>query len=86
MREVTVTLTNPDGLHARPAALFVKHSNKYESDIELIYNGNKINGKSIIGVMSLGAYEGEEITIVAKGIDEEDARADLQVIINSREV
>lgn len=86
MREVTVTLTNPDGLHARPAALFVKHSNKYESDIELIYNGNKINGKSIIGVMSLGAYEGEEITIVAKGIDEEEAIADLQVIINSSEV
>lgn len=86
MREVTVTLTNPDGLHARPAALFVKHSNKYESDIELIYNGNKINGKSIIGVMSLGVYEGEEITIVAKGIDEEEAIADLQVIINSSEV
>ncbi len=86
MREVTVRLTNPDGLHARPAALFVKHSNKYESDIELIYNGNKINGKSIIGVMSLGAYEGEDITIVARGIDEEEAIADLQVIINSSEV
>lgn len=86
MREITVELTNPDGLHARPAALFVKHANKYESDIELIYRSNKINGKSIIGVMSLGAYQGEEITIIARGIDEEEAIEDLQVIINSTEM
>ena len=86
MREVTVKLTNPSGLHARPAALFVKHANKYDSDIELIYNGNTINGKSIIGIMSLGAYYGEEITIVAKGTDEELAIEDLKQVINTKEL
>jgi len=86
VREVTVKLTNPSGLHARPAALFVKCANKYESDIELIYNGNKINGKSIIGIMSLGAFYGEEITIIAKGIDEDEAIKELEEVINNQEL
>lgn len=85
MRQVTVKLTNQSGLHARPAALFVKSANKYESDIELVYNGNKINGKSIIGIMSLGAFYGEEITIIAKGIDEDEAIVELQEVINTEE-
>lgn len=86
MKQATVKLTNQSGLHARPAALFVKNANKFESDIELIYKGNKINGKSIIGIMSLGAYYGEEITIVAKGIDEDEAIEVLQEVINTEEI
>lgn len=85
MRKTVVKLDNPNGLHARPAALFVKHANKFESDIELVYRGNKINGKSIIGVMSLGVFEGDEITIIAKGIDEDEAIEELEAIINKKD-
>ncbi|HLS53803.1 MAG TPA: HPr family phosphocarrier protein [Tissierellaceae bacterium] len=81
MEKVTLTITNEDGLHARPAAIFVQEANKFESDIELIFDGNKVNGKSIIGVMSLGAYTGDEITIIAKGIDEEEAIKTLEELI-----
>ncbi|MCR3955077.1 MAG: HPr family phosphocarrier protein [Gudongella sp.] len=68
----SVTLTNPEGLHARPAALFVKEANKYESNLEIVSESRKVNGKSIIGIMSLGAFHGEEITLSASGPDEEE--------------
>lgn len=83
MEKITLTLTNPDGLHARPAALFVQQANKYESEIEIQYQGNKVNGKSIIGIMSLGAFHGEEISIIAKGIDEKKAIKELAELINN---
>ena len=73
MEKITVKLINKHGLHARPAAAFVQEANKFDSDIEIIYQGMKVNGKSIIGIMSLGAFYGEEITIVARGRDEEEA-------------
>ncbi|MEW8973625.1 MAG: HPr family phosphocarrier protein [Tissierellaceae bacterium] len=73
MEKVSLILKNPEGLHARPAAMFVQEANKFESDIEIEFQGNKVNGKSIIGIMSLGAFHGEEITIIAKGRDEKDA-------------
>jgi len=69
MEEKTLTIINEDGLHARPAAIFVQEANKFESDIEVEYKGNKVNGKSIIGIMSLGAFHGEEIRIIAEGRD-----------------
>lgn len=73
MKETTITITNEDGLHARPAAIFVQEANKYECDIEIEFDGNKVNGKSIIGVMSLGAYHGDEIRIISRGVDEDEA-------------
>lgn len=72
MIKKSVTLTNPEGLHARPAALFVKEANKFESNLEIVSESRKVNGKSIIGIMSLGAFHGEEITLAASGPDEEE--------------
>ena len=69
----TVTLKNEDGLHARAAALFVRTANKYGSEITLQAHGDSVNGKSIIGIMSLGAFCGEEVIISALGTDEEEA-------------
>ena len=66
-------LNNADGLHARAAALFVREANKFASDINLEAHNDKVNGKSIIGIMSLGAFIGEEISIEAEGVDEEEA-------------
>lgn len=76
-----VVLNNKTGLHARPAALFVKEANKYISDIYVESKGTRVDGKSIIGVMSLGAFHGEEITLIAKGEDEEEAIESLTNLI-----
>lgn len=72
MERISLKLMNPEGLHARPAALFVQIANKFSSDLEIEANGKKVNGKSIIGIMSLGAFQGEEIILTAKGQDEKE--------------
>lgn len=77
MKRETIILDNDEGLHARPAAKFVQKANKYESEIEIEFGGNIVNGKSIIGIMSLGAFPGEKITVIANGTDENDAVKDL---------
>ena len=76
-----VVLNNNDGLHARAAALFVREANKFAADINLEAHGDKVNGKSIIGIMSLGAFSGEEVTIEAIGADEEEAVERLSHIV-----
>ncbi|MBE6081443.1 MULTISPECIES: HPr family phosphocarrier protein [Tissierellales] len=68
-----VIINNEVGLHARPAALFVRVANKFLSQINIESKGRKVNGKSIMGVMSLGAFQGEEIIITARGEDEKEA-------------
>lgn len=77
----TVILNNEVGLHARPAAIFVKEANKYLSDVEIRLKDNRVNGKSIIGVMSLGAFHGEEISLVVEGIDEKEASDKLSYLL-----
>lgn len=81
MTSKKVVLNNNDGLHARAAALFVREANKFASDINLEAHGDKVNGKSIIGIMSLGAFSGEEIAIEAEGADEEEAVEKLAHIV-----
>lgn len=73
MKQETVLLNNEEGLHARAAATFVRASNKFTSEITLRAHGEEVNGKSIIGIMSLGAYSGEEVVISADGPDAEEA-------------
>lgn len=72
MEKRKVELKNPEGLHARPAALFVKIANKYESELDIQSEERTVNGKSIIGIMSLGAFQGEEITLITRGPDERE--------------
>lgn len=76
-------VTNKTGLHARPASLLVNKANEFESNITIEYDGREANGKSILGVMSLGAGQGSEIIIKAEGPDEEDAGKALSDFINS---
>lgn len=71
--ERKVIISNESGLHARPAGVFVKKASEFKSDVSIEFNGKKINGKSIMGVMSLGLSKGNEITIIANGEDEQDA-------------
>ncbi|MGQ9628799.1 MAG: HPr family phosphocarrier protein [bacterium] len=72
MVERTVKILNKLGLHARPASLFVQNANKFRSHIDVIKNGEVVNGKSILGMMSLAVAENEEITIRINGEDEEE--------------
>jgi len=79
----TVKLTNEDGLHARAAAIFVRTANRYTSEITLEAHGDSVNGKSIIGIMSLGAFKGEEVLISANGVDEQEAIDNLVELVEN---
>lgn len=83
MKESNVKINLEVGLHARPAAIFVQKSSKFLSDIYLEMEGKRIDGKSIIGVMSLGAAHGQEVKLIAKGEDEEEAMAELKEFLES---
>lgn len=72
-----ITLLNETGLHARPASLFVKEASKFKSDIKLIKGNKEYNGKSIMGILSMGVAKGDKITIQAEGEDEETAVREL---------
>ena len=73
MSERSVTIRNELGLHARPAAKFVRMASTFESAIELERDGQTVNGKSIMGVMMLSAECGATVTIRATGRDAEAA-------------
>jgi len=77
MIEQTVKIINNAGLHTRPAATIVKLASKYKSDFYLSKDGLKINGKSIIGVMTMAAEKGSEIVLTFDGEDEEDAAKEI---------
>jgi phosphocarrier protein HPr len=73
MFEKTVTIKNRAGIHARPAALLVQTANRFSANIYLEKDGEKINGKSIMGILTLAATYNSPIKIVAEGSDEEEA-------------
>lgn len=77
MAEKLFKVTSDTGIHARPATLLVQTASRFNSDINLEYNGKKVNLKSIMGVMSLGIGQGAEIKISAEGSDADDALASL---------
>ena len=81
--ERTVIIKNKQGLHARPAALFVQMANKFNSDITIAKGRNKINGKSIMGIMMLEAGSGSKVIITANGDDAEQAIVELERLLFS---
>ncbi len=84
MTKVTVKILNKLGLHARPAAEFVKIAAKYKSDIYVSKNDHVVNGKSIMGVMTLAAEMGSELCIQADGEDEDEAIKELVNLVNNK--
>ncbi|CUX38376.1 HPr family phosphocarrier protein [Clostridium sp. C105KSO13] len=78
-----ITITNPMGLHARPATLLVQKAGKYESNLQLIKENVIVNPKSIFTVLSAGLGAGTTITIQAEGPDEKHAVDDLCEFIAS---
>lgn len=67
------TIKNKVGLHARPASLFVKKAKEYSSKISIAANGEEVDGKSMLSVLTLGAVKGTLIVIKADGDDEKEA-------------
>jgi phosphotransferase system HPr (HPr) family protein len=80
-----LTVKNKQGLHARPAALFVQIANKFDSRITVKRDAEKVNGKSIMGILMLGAEKGSSIVIEAEGDDAHLAILELEKIITSEE-
>ena len=80
-----LTVKNKQGLHARPAALFVQTANKFDCSITVIRNEEEVNGKSIMGILMLGAEKGSSIIIEAEGDDAELALVELEKLISCEE-
>ena len=76
-------IKNKLGLHARAASMFVRLSNRFSSDIKLIKDGYEVNGKSILGILSLAAIKGSELKIVTTGEDAEEALGEIEKLIES---
>jgi len=76
-----ITLKNKLGLHARPASIFVETTKKFKSKISLIRNGKAVDAKSIIGVLSLGVSQGDEIEVICEGEGAKEASETLKNLI-----
>ena len=83
-RERTLAILNRSGLHARPAAAFVKLANTFSADVAVRKEDLEVNGKSIMGMMMLAAECGCEITIRACGADAERAVDELSRLVEQR--
>jgi phosphocarrier protein HPr len=77
-------VSNKLGIHARPAAMFVKTANRFSCDIFVEKDGEKVNGKSIMGLMMLAAGPGSKVTVHAQGHDAQQALIELEILINRK--
>src|SRR5699024_4293173 len=77
-----VTIVNDAGLHARPAAALVKLASSFKSDFYIHMYGYQVNGKSILGVMTLAAEQGAELELEVSGEDEKEAFKAITELIN----
>jgi len=81
--ERIVVIKNRQGLHARPAALFVQIANKFDCEITVVKGRKKVNGKSIMGIMMLEAGKGSKVTLIADGGDAHKALQELEALLSS---
>lgn len=84
MIQKDVTIKNRAGIHARPAALIVQTANGFKSEIFMEKNGNKINAKSIMGIITLGAAYNTTLSVIADGDDEDGAVAAIVHLFETR--
>ena len=86
--ELTVTrelvVANKVGIHARPAAMFVKLASRFEADVFLEKDGERINGKSIMGLLMLAAGPGCKLTLEVSGSDAQQAAKEIEELFNSK--
>src|SRR5450432_799563 len=82
--EKEITIVNRLGLHARPAAMFVRVASRHPCEIWVAKEGEEINGKSIMGLMMLAAGQGSKLRVRAEGPDAAQAIIDIEELIQSR--
>jgi len=75
---------NKYGIHARPAALLVKAAGKYDSEVFIEKDGNKVSCKSIMGVMTIEGYPGSTMTVSAEGPDAEEAMKEIAELFENK--
>lgn len=77
-------VANKLGIHARPAAMFVKTANRFDCEIFVEKDGEKVNGKSIMGLMMLAAGPGSTLTVHAQGHDASQALTEIETLIKRK--
>jgi phosphocarrier protein len=82
--EKEISVINRLGLHARPAAMFVRIASRHRSEIWVSKEAEEVNGKSIMGLMMLAAGQGSKLRIRCEGPDAEKAMEDLEALINAK--
>ncbi len=78
-----VIINNQIGLRARPAAFFIQKANEFKCSIQVEREERRVNAKSILGVLSLGIVKGTKVTIIADGVDEDEALVALTELVGS---
>ena len=78
-----ICVTNQIGLHARPATFFIQKANEFKASIWVEKDERRVNAKSLLGVLSLGIAKDNVITLIADGVDEEAAVANLEKLIQT---
>ena len=84
MLERAITIKNKLGLHARAAVKFVNTANRFGADVHIIKDGSEIDGKSILGILTLAATQGSDIVLRIDGLDEAAAWSALSELIDGR--
>lgn len=79
-----MTVSNKLGVHARPAAMFVKIANKFDCEVFVEKDGETVNGKSIMGLMMLAAGPGSKLRVTASGPDAAEALAELEGLLKRK--
>src|ERR1700688_1537110 len=82
--EKDIPIINRLGLHARPAAMFVRIASRYRAEVWVSKEGEEVNGKSIMGLMMLAAGKGSTLHLRCEGPDADKALAELEELINPR--
>jgi len=86
MKQISVTVIDPVGLHARPATVAVNAASKFKCEVKVTFKGRSVNMKSIMGVMSLGIPTQSEVTISCEGEDEDVAITAIEEVLRTQKV
>ncbi|MDQ6694753.1 MAG: HPr family phosphocarrier protein [Chloroflexota bacterium] len=84
MAKATITITDPVGIHARPAALVVQTAGRYQSTVRIEHGSKQADARSIIGLLGLGVRQGSPVTVVAEGADAEQALAAVLEVLSAQ--
>jgi phosphocarrier protein HPr len=83
--EKEIIIKNPQGLHARPAAMFVQIASRFNSSVTVQTGGEKVNGKSIMGILTLGAQVNSKVIISVDGEDAQELLSEIEELLTKEE-